>query len=345
MKNFIKIFLTSLLITFIIIGCSELQEEIVTTSPDDRPNIVHPEGFETPGHPNFHKNAFFVQGAKFEDCQDCHGEKFNGGTSLVSCSGSGCHSSSGGPQHPENFADASHSDSHAKYMKSIVWKLENCSSCHGDDYSGSISGFSCKTCHSQENGPEACNTCHGDFSDPNKSAPPQDLSDENTISSRGVGAHSQHLYNVQNAKTVECENCHIVPENYDSPGHIDDGKAEVLSNSFISYDNSTATCSNTYCHGSFEFSNKTRWANVYTADKITGNARTVQWNKVDGSEKSCGTCHGLPPAGHKDFSSDFGQPTLNTCGVCHLQVMDTNGNIINKEKHINGKVNVFDQEY
>ena len=49
----------------------------------------------------------------------------------------------------------------------------------------------------------------------------------------------------------------------------------------------------------------------------------------------CGSCHGLPPTGHI-------AATLTGCGICHGSVVDTEGNIIDKTKHINGQVNVFE---
>ena len=78
---------------------------------------------------------------------------------------------------------------------------------------------------------------------------------------------------------------------------------------------------------------------AYTAEKITGNSQTVIWNKVDGSQIKCGSCHGLPPKGH--ITANIG---LKDCAGCHWDVVDANGNIINKVKHINGKIDVFGEE-
>jgi hypothetical protein len=56
------------------------------------------------------------------------------------------------------------------------------------------------------------------------------------------------------------------------------------------------------------------------------------------ADASCGSCHGIPPKGH------IAVP-ISTCGSCHFGIVSTDGKIIDKSKHINGKVNVFDQEY
>ena len=74
---------------------------------------------------------------------------------------------------------------------------------------------------------------------------------------------------------------------------------------------------------------------AYSADKMEGNKRNVIWNKVDGSEVVCGTCHGLPPIGHTNFGG------LNTCANCHIGVVNAQGQIIDKTKHMNGVKNVF----
>ena len=56
---------------------------------------------------------------------------------------------------------------------------------------------------------------------------------------------------------------------------------------------------------------------------------------MDGSEAQCGSCHGLPPTGHVDFGG------LSTCTNCHFGIVNAQGQIIDKSKHINGVKNVF----
>ncbi len=50
---------------------------------------------------------------------------------------------------------------------------------------------------------------------------------------------------------------------------------------------------------------------------------------MDGTQAKCGTCHGLPPTGH------IAAP-ITSCYLCHQGVVDEMGNIIDKDKHING---------
>ena len=249
--------------------------------------------------------------------------------------------------HKTGILDKNSPDFHGNLVRSNDWSLSTCIRCHGSDYKGGTAGESCLSCHTQANGPEACNTCHGNFNDPSMIAPPRDVSGNTNTDSLGVGAHYQHLYANNLGSDIECSTCHTIPGNYLDAGHLDSNlPAEIMfSNLAIaniasdaSYDHSTGTCSNTYCHGNFEFlkdSADSKLQFIYTEDKMVGNNVDVLFNKVDGSQAECGSCHGLPPKGH--IESD-----ISNCGNvgCHIGIVDANGNIIDQEKHINGKKNV-----
>jgi predicted CxxxxCH...CXXCH cytochrome family protein len=102
-----------------------------------------------------------------------------------------------------------------------------------------------------------------------------------------------------------------------------------------SYSSTANKCTNSYCHGGFAFSKaSSQYQFAYTADKIEGNNYQPLWNKVDGTQMACGTCHGLPPTGH--VSSD-----LKSCATCHTGIVDKYGKIIDASKHMDGKINVF----
>ncbi|MBN2364706.1 MAG: hypothetical protein JXL67_00960, partial [Calditrichaeota bacterium] len=69
---------------------------------------------------------------------------------------------------------------------------------------------------------------------------------------------------------------------------------------------------------------------------ITGNTEPVIWTEKSDITEKCTFCHGLPPTGH------FGQGNFTTpgsCAQCHGSVVDVNGQIINKDLHINGQAN------
>jgi len=236
---------------------------------------------------------------------------------------------------------------HGNLVRNLKWDMRKCETCHGADLSGGSSGADCRNCHTSEDGPKECNTCHGTFSDPSRSAPPRDISGNTSASSRGVGAHTQHIYERETGARVRCSSCHNRPQEIYAEGHMinDELPAEVIlkedavlfgaDNAL--YDSNSGTCSNTYCHGNFEFLKDSADATnqfAYTADKMTGLNKTVNWTKVDQGEAECGSCHGLPPDGH--ISAGI---TLNTCYQCHEGVVDQNGNILDKERHINGEKN------
>ncbi|MFA3782385.1 CxxxxCH/CxxCH domain-containing protein [Melioribacteraceae bacterium 4301-Me] len=255
--------------------------------------------------------------------------------------------------HGNGFITKGSSNFHANLFMTTNWDLVQCQKCHGNDFSGGLAKVSCKTsgCHTSEEGPAACNTCHGNFDIPNKIAPPRALNGSTSVSDPGVGAHSSHLDNTVLTKKIACNECHLVPSNVFAEGHIDNTPgAEIVfgslaknANSNPSFDPSTLKCSNTYCHGNFQFlkANSTLSEGlknfIYTSDKIEGNNFSPIWNKVDKTQAACGTCHGLPPTGHRQF-------TINQCSNCHTGVVDNQGKIIDPTRHINGQINVYEEE-
>src|SRR3989304_5929680 len=243
--------------------------------------------------------------------------------------------------HKPGNLDVMSPDFHGNIIKNNNWSYQECKQCHSANYKGGITGQSCFTCHTQTAGPEACNTCHGNFSDPSRIAPPRDINRNTATSIKSVGAHSKHLYTNTLGNKVDCTNCHVVPNSLGDSGHIDSPlPVEVILSGLAvsniagnaSYNSQSVSCSNTYCHGNFEFKKTDAdpdYQFAYTADKMVGNNFSPIWTKVDGSQKDCGTCHGLPPVGHI-------QVPLSSCFYCHTGVVDSTGNIIDKEKHMNG---------
>jgi hypothetical protein len=304
---------------------------------------VHQEGILDSVSVNFHGKFIADKlNGQMDNCSTCHGPSYQGGVVSPSCAI--CHSTI--PVHVDGIVNTNSPNFHGKYISAnLNWDMRACKSCHGANYSGGIAAPSCLTCHSGTNGPEACNTCHGNFSDPSKIAPPRALNGSTDPSYPGVGSHASHLYTNNLGNTIRCSTCHTFPQSVYAPGHIDnDGKAEinfgrlaVQGGANPSYDFTSNKCSNTYCHGNFVFyQDSTAQINkfVYTQPTMTGNNFAPQWNKVDGTQMACGTCHGLPPTGHLPFK-------ITDCSSCHYGVVDGNGNIIDPTKHINGVANVF----
>ena len=334
--KYTKIYLTILLAVGIAVtSCSDIQNEIAPPVTIG----VHGKDVLVKSSSDFHGRQLVND--NMDDCKRCHASDFSGGTAKVNCNNNNCHPAIN--VHVDGMLIKGSEHFHGKFIAAANWKLDQCSQCHGANYAGGITSPTCNTCHSKSGGPEACNTCHGDFAAATSIAPPQALNDSTSATDAGVGAHVKHLSAASIAQNVSCEECHVVPAKFSSAGHIDNSpKAEIIFGSFSSsgidvptYNPGDNKCSNTYCHGSFKFSKaNSSYSFAYTADEITGNNFQPVWNKVDDTQAACGTCHGLPPTGH--VASE-----LRSCATCHVGVINNKGEIIDKTKHMDGKINVF----
>ncbi len=217
---------------------------------------------------------------------------------------------------------------HGKLLADAGWNFGLCATCHGEDFSGGAAGsaFACTNCHTSPGGPTSCNTCHG--------LPPAE------------GAHFTHVDGGLGLdKPWACTECHIMPVAYTDPGmlYLDDGGVNTAPPSVIfgalassdgwdggpagtvgsfrqgppTFDPTTQTCSNVYCHGD-------------TLGDTNATNTKPHWNELDAGQAACGTCHGLPPSNH---GSDFTQ-----CSNCHGLVVDANRNFINPALHIDGQL-------
>jgi len=241
------------------------------------------------------------------------------------------------PIHEVGFIDTTSANFHGIAIRAQKqpWNVQGCRSCHGLRYDGGTAGRSCLTCHNQPGGPENCSTCHGGVN----VAPWRDLSGNTLRTVKSVGAHQAHLIGGSIAVALDCNECHTVSEAKPYDGHFDEGATQgkfnttsVFYRSNASYTSSTATCSNTYCHGNFQNGN-------------TGNS--VSWTDVTGVNGAikCGTCHGdvtktdpedrARPGGTHPVKGAFG---TTKCMNCHGYVVDENLNFRNKSLHVNGKV-------
>ena len=226
---------------------------------------------------------------------------------------------------------------------------QTCTFCHGLPPNGA-GGTQCSTCHRSvvdaqtklvntnlhlngavdfADADTPCNTCHGSASSP---APPPDLQGGSLPSSVGVGQHQRHL-TVGIRGPIQCSECHQVPADVSSPGHLGPGhapgavvRAAVFPNvagsgtlaraqsASPTWNPTLMTCSGAYCHGGGEPLN---------TDRTPGVLQTPSWVSPDTG--ACGaTCHGLPP----QFS---GHPTgiaRTGCVACHAKTINSDGNIV-----------------
>ena len=209
-----------------------------------------------------------------------------------------------------------HGEFHGDVLRNMSWNLDNCAKCHGADFAGGVSGVSCTQCHAQ--GPTSCTTCHGQ--------PPDTF------------AHTVHVSGPV-GRGLDCSECHVKPAHWNDPGHLTtpDGKPKTRGTVTFGAQSLAAldtplrtgppawdgtTCSNIYCHmGPAQDAKATN-----IAPKWRGGA----------AEAACGTCHGLPPAGHDAKYASNAQ-----CSGCHPSTAPTPARI-SPASHVDGKVQVGD---
>jgi hypothetical protein len=308
-----------------------------TKDQDPLPSVSHPEDWNIVTAENFHGKK--VEAAGSEACTSCHGVDYSGGRSEVSCYT--CHSNF---PHPPEWAAPGSDKSHAAYIKSEYWELNECKTCHGNDYRGGSSGFSCYNCHTQTGGPEACNTCHGSSAAPVSEtanwAPPKDLDDNLYPGEPGVGVHQLHMgaSTLTNAYQRDCSLCHPALSGFDDPRHIN-GTVDIEFSEIAAWDGKvnpvyhadTYQCSNVYCHGNFTFRrDESDIFLAYLDSVMVGNNPDLNWTKSEIGADGCILCHNSPPTGHI---------VAVNCSDCHITVVDADYNIINPELHINGEKN------
>lgn len=167
---------------------------------------------------------------------------------------------------------------------------------------------------------QRCASCHGDAHRDGdflaRSAPPFDLLGRSATRDPGVGAHAVHLTATATHAAVPCQECHVVPETVDAPGHADDARPAELSFGKLAtahdhtphYDYAARSCVNSYCHGQAE----------------------PRWTQPRASDAACGACHGLPPA--------LPHPQSERCSACHGDVIDEQRHFKAPARHIDGVV-------
>jgi len=169
----------------------------------------------------------------------------------------------------------------------------------------------------------SCISCHGG-GDNATGAPPSGLRGETATSMRVVGAHTRHLAGGTIANGFPCTECHTVPAEVGSPGHLDaDSVAELtwggLAGAQSIWNRSTNTCSQTYCHGNFSGGDINN-APVWTSS----------------GQATCGSCHdvgnnpnllGGEHRKHDDKNID--------CYRCHASTVSATLDIIGMATHVN----------
>ena len=184
--------------------------------------------------------------------------------------------------HAPGILDPASDNFHPKMLAQRNWDFALCANCHGEKFDGGTSGVSCLGCHTA--GPTACVTCHGAGPTSN--------------------AHPVHLGNA-----VTCNECHVVPTNWDDDGHILHDGVAITAPAKVTFGARAAltidpadragapsfdgtTCRNVYCHGD-------------ALHAAGGTKSEPRWD--DASAPTCASCHGDPPPSH----------ARSDCATCH----------------------------
>jgi len=215
-----------------------------------------------------------------------------------------------------------------------------CGTCHGKPPANHAQS-ECATCHPTSdaqhidgvidvgNGSGTCSSCHGDSQSP---APPRGLHGELLTTDLAVGAHRAHLSGGFFTQPIACSECHVVPAEVGSPGHIDSQPpAELVFGSIAradsaspTWDRTTGTCTNVYCHGG---------GAKLSTDTASTRTFSQSWTGTGAQNAYCGSCHGLPPIDGTHAST----LTIFDCATCHPQTVTAFGGIlVSNGKHING---------
>jgi predicted CxxxxCH...CXXCH cytochrome family protein len=205
----------------------------------------------------------------------------------------------------------------------------DCSQCHGGVVAEDDRAMREPARHVDGNvdlsGELPCSSCHGSLNP----APPQDLTGGTDPALPGVGAHQVHLAGSERARAVRCNECHRVPEQFADPGHADTPPpAEVIfSGAASAFGGSPAytngSCQNVSCHGGY----------FPRGVRSGGTTTEPLWTRVDGTQATCGSCHGLPPPPPHPYGN------LNpVCSACHENIAPDNQTFIRPELHVDGVV-------
>jgi predicted CxxxxCH...CXXCH cytochrome family protein len=342
-------------------SCSELRNDI--SVPVAGGAKIHEAGWNDVAAANFHGKDLKTRSWDDGACKPCHGGDFSGGSSKVACST--CHAS-----YPHSVRFLAAGGGHQGYLRSLNYPLSTCATCHGVSYAGGAivtKGCQGAGCHVDKAGnpksPESCNACHGQF-DASASltgvayllsaAPPKDVAGSADSTVRGIGAHQRHIATNVVGRTVKCQECHTVPAALNDGGHLGALPAEVVFNDTLArlttnkgtitpaYAAAFGTCANTFCHGNWVSSKAKAGANydyAYIDSTMEGANTTVSWT-AGAAAGACNSCHGTAspvtyvPRGHIQFAS------VTSCKNCHTGVTDASGKILDRTKHMNGKINI-----
>jgi predicted CxxxxCH...CXXCH cytochrome family protein len=189
----------------------------------------------------------------------------------------------------------------------------SCDACH-DGYTSSSVNLAIHVNGHVEVGSLTCSSCHGSAVN---AAPPIGVNGDTATTTIAVGAHQQHLQGGVFSRPIACGECHAVPDDVghaDAEAQVAFGEIAVAGGAAPVWSRATATCSATWCHGQFAGGNL---------------LNEPSWTTVNGTQATCGSCHGAPPPAPHPQSGD--------CAVCHAGYTAAS---VNLATHVDGRVDI-----
>jgi predicted CxxxxCH...CXXCH cytochrome family protein len=275
-----------------------------------------PERTDSPGHADSDRPAELVFGSIAR-----HGQRSPTYDAVArTCSDSWCHREADAVWTEPRTSDAACGSCHGLPPPLPHPQSSRCATCHGEVVNADRT-FRDPNLHvdgSIEAQPGDCNSCHGDADSP---APPRDAQGNDSIGAIGVGAHRAHLFS-RIGRSLECKECHKVPQSAAEPGHIEGVTARVTITGIArnqqhqpSWQRDSQTCNDSYCHGPTASDPKS----------------SPKW--TSSVDITCSSCHGFPPpAPH---------PQMKNCSHCHASVIASDDLTIEfPARHVDGVVEV-----
>jgi predicted CxxxxCH...CXXCH cytochrome family protein len=242
-------------------------------------------------------------------------------------------------QHPAGWLTQTSTDFHAYKAEQ---NINACLQCHVASGTATVTTVRCSDCHGA-NWTTNCTMCHGG-TDNTTGAPPKAIWAWDNRAGNPTynpaeyairtGAHTSHV-EATLSSPIACSECHVVPADAFSTGHIDAPTATLTFGTLATHggvnpvwNRAGPSCSASYCHGNFT-NGKTANAPVWTGT----------------NQAACGTCHNVPPTSGPNISNvpahtwhvvATAGPQL-ACSACHAGYTSTT---VNAAVHVNGTVDV-----
>ncbi len=264
---------------------------------------------------------------------------------LMPCSD--CHIVPAAMNHRNRRINLTPTISGGTYSKTSTFQTSNtynggtCSSttCHGTTsptWGANTTNAGCTKCHGRKVVLGVYSSTNDWQAAPGYGGTGTDLGGASVATDPQVGAHDIHLRaTYAYSARITCAQCHTVPATATAAGHSDTtGPAEVplagaltrANSAAPTWNTTTDTCSNTYCHYAKP------WNVSYTPNTAATWTNTALLTGSPSLAGDCSRCHASPPA---TTGSHDGITTINQCNSCHSNVT-TSGTFVNPALHVNG---------